>query len=398
MKYLLLGYGKSNKSVERFFIREGIEYDVYDDKISIINNFNINNYHKVIKSGGVKNSHFIVKMAKESNIKIISDLELFYKYSKCKEIICVGGTNGKSTTAMLIGHIIDAPVVGNIGVAMFDYVDYLGTIVIEVSSFMSEYIDEFKADIYCITNIYPNHLDYHFSFEEYKKCKLNIFKNIDRHNYLVCGEDVDLKCICNIVNEKECILINNRLYYNEEEIVNLNNINSFINIHDLKLACIISIIKNIDPYIINEKIKSFDGLRYRVSFVRRYNDILIYNDSKSTNIYALINAINCFKNKNVLLLCGGKRNDIDLSLFDITCAYAICFSEAGSEFNKYFENKGINSVHKNNLNDCLCYLKEVINIYKVDVVLFSPGCQSYDEFNNFEERGEYFEKFILNNF
>ena len=123
IKYLLLGYGKSNRSLEKFLSLKGIPYQIYDDylpekRIEV----DFNSFDCVVKSGGIKNDHWILDVAQKLNKEIISDLELFYLYNKEKTLITVTGTNGKTTTVNLIKHLLpEFDLGGNVGFPLFDY-------------------------------------------------------------------------------------------------------------------------------------------------------------------------------------------------------------------------------------------------------------------------------------
>lgn len=401
MKTLLLGYGISNKSIGEFFESKNIYYDVYDDKYSL-KNIDINDYDLLVKSSGILNDHKIIKEAKSKGIDIVTDLELFYKYTKAKEIILITGTNGKTTTASLLAHILDCIVIGNNGVPLFDYVNYPNTVVIEASSFMGEYINSFKADIYGVLDIKESHLEHHESFENYLDSKCNLIKNIGDNDFIIYNFDSSLlqnklsKYKGYHININDVIIKDGIVFIDNEEITNINDIKYITNIENIKMAILIAYLKNIDPYIINKKIHSFNGIDYRVKFLRDYKGIKIYNDSKSTNIYALNNALDFFKDKKVLLLCGGKNINKNIKINNYP-KYVITCGENNEVLKEYFITNNIPCNSFITLKEGLDYLISNINNYDIDVLLFSPGAQSYDEFQNFEKRGQFFEKYILNN-
>ncbi len=182
---LLLGYGISNQSISKYLDNSLRDYIIYDDKLSKIN-ISFNDIDLIIKSGSISNNHFVILEAKKRNIEIISDLEFFYReYDKCRRIIAVTGTNGKSTTVSLIKNIIGKNIElgGNIGIPLFDFIKGKKDLIIETSSYMNEYLQSFHAKYYVITNIYPNHLEHHNSYTNYIKAKLNFLKNIQKNDY-----------------------------------------------------------------------------------------------------------------------------------------------------------------------------------------------------------------------
>jgi len=403
-KYLLLGYGISNKSVAKFFDNEKIKYDIYDDSLSNAN-INVAIYKMVVKSGSISNEHNIIVKCKENNIKVVSDLELFYLFSKSRKIIAITGTNGKSTTCTLLEKMTGFILAGNIGKPLFDYIYSDKPIIIEVSSYMSEYIDYFKANIYGFLNIYPNHLDHHHCYEEYKRCKFNLLKNVTDDDFVVYNYDNE--DVCNYINSKNCIKVPFSIVNIDEgvikvfgkKIIEITNIsNSLINyLENVLLSVKIAMILDVDIDKIRNVLSSFNNLKHRVDLIFNYKGIAFYNDSKSTNLYAMKTACDMFKSKSndkkVLLICGGKDSYIDYDVLNSIDVNKVLLNGENRDYlEKFFLSKEIN-VYKYKT------LKEVLdNLYKhlqnINVVLFSPGFQSFDQFSNFEERGLFFENYL----
>ena len=410
--YLLLGYGISNQSVAKYFDSLKIDYLIYDD---ISNKININ-YDKidcVVKSGSIVNNHFIIEEAKKRKIRICSDLELFYNLSKNKKIIVVTGTNGKSTTVSLIKEIIGKSVDlgGNIGVPLFEFIKSKKDIIIETSSYMNEYIDKFKAKYYCITNIYPNHLEHHKTFENYVNCKMKFLKNICKTDYLIYNYDNLL--LRRLVSNLDCYKVpfsknekvkgvyikNNCVYFNMRKIIELNEI-KLLGEHNLEnvMASVATCYSyGIDHFEIKKGIMNFMGIEHRLEYVFTTNNIKIYNDSKSTNFLALKNALKSFGNKKILLIMGGSIKEDDINVID-ECInnvkkVVIC-GENKEVLINYFDNKKIEYEVYDCLKDALKYKN---NWFKeeIDVILFSPGAPSFDQFKNFEARGRFFKKNML---
>lgn len=404
-KYLLLGYGISNKSIARFFDTIGIKYDIYDDfwdaSRNIKNRFNITNYSHIIKSGSIKNSHKVIKEAKEKNITIYSDLELFYKFSPKRELIAITGTNGKSTACKLLSLMLGYDLVGNIGEPLFNHVYSSDPLIIEVSSYMSEYISSFKANIYGFLNLYPNHLDHHGSFYEYKMCKFKLIKNITKNDFLIYNEETkDFKEGLDKVN---CIKVpfsvscieNSVIKVFGKEIIKVEELSGdLVNyLENVLLAVKIAMIKNVDVGKISDILKSYSNLKHRMNLVCEYNNIKFYNDSKSTNLFALKNACNCFNGKRVLLICGGKDSVFDYECLNSVNAFRIVVNgENGSFLNKCFKSLRKEVYEYVSLKEALNNLHKHLD--GVEIVLFSPGFQSFDQFNSFEERGDFYSNYI----
>ena len=410
--FLLLGYGISNQSISRYFDYLKINYIIYDDNLNK-NEIDFDKVNCIIKSGSVSNNHFIIEEAKIRKIKIISDLELFYNFSKNKKMIVVTGTNGKSTTVSLVKKIIgkDIDLGGNIGIPLFDFVKSKKDIVIETSSYMNEYIDKFKAKYYCITNIYPNHLEHHETFEKYVESKIKILKNITKCDYLIYNYDdlllrrivSNLECYKVPFSKKEKIngvyILKNSIYLNMRKIIDIHEIR-FLGEHNLEnvMASIaICYSYGIDQFEIKKGIMKFNGIEHRLEYLFTKNNIKVYNDSKSTNFLALKKALNSFADKKILLIVGGSIKEDDISILDdsiFNIKKVVVCGENKESLKTYFDKYNINIDVYSSLKDALKN-KDDFYKYDIDVILFSPGAPSFDQFKNFEVRGRFFKKTML---
>jgi len=443
--YLLLGLGISNKSIKKFFELNNIKYLTYDDLLNINKTEILKAINKktiIIKSNGISDDHEIIKYAQTNGITILSDLELFYKYFKClsnHKIICVTGTNGKSTTVMLTKHLLEnINLCGNIGIPMFDLLnegEFNKDVIIEASSFMGEHLNEFSPDISCLLNINNHHLDRHKTVENYVKCKENIIKKTK--GFLVYNYDDlavrklsnNIKCnkISYSINnlKADLYLLNNNIYYKEKYILSLSDLTldqSIYNLYNLYNLYIENLLASIAIYIaynsyivlsvndyidakhILNKLITFKGLEHRYEFVGKFlfnnKYIKVINDSKSTNDSALNKALSKLVD-NTLIICGGKEEEgFELNINSINIKYiklVLINGENRFVLDKEFKKYKI----KTYLFETLEELLESIHDYLIDIdtIIFTPGSQSYDQFKNFEERGTFFKQtinFILN--
>lgn len=419
MEYLLLGMGKSNVSVAKFFEKKKIKYCWWDDYNSdkLVNTYPFlkdkiyteDNVKRIIlKSGGVSNSHPLLKTAR----LIISDLELYYLYNNINKVITVTGTNGKSTCVSLIKHLInDINLGGNIGIPLGEFIEEKKDIVIEASSYMLEYTNLYHSKYNVLLNLSPNHLDYHGSFDEYVKCKMKLFKNCNENDYIIYNYDdinvrskileLDTKARKIPVSKNAATsgvyIINDYVYLFNRPIMHISEIKlEEVYLMDAMCAIVVSYLYGISIYEIRNRVKSFIPLKYRLS-EKIINDKIIYNDSKSTNISSMISAIKAIskkhKDKSITLICGGmKRYNIDIyhellkSNLDIdNLNEVIIYGSARKDYQKYFENKyPIKVISK---------LQELDhNQINGEVILFSPGAPSFDEFESYQKRGEYFDQ------
>lgn len=396
MKYLLLGLGISNKSIKKYFDANNIEYVVYDDNLCKVD-VNFDEIKLIIKSPGIDNTHPFLK----KGIKVVTDLEMFYLLTHNRNFITVTGANGKTTTVSLINHLIDnVDLAGNIGYPLFDFIDSKNDVVIEASSFMLEYIDKFRSKYNVILNLYKTHLEHHHTYSNYVKSKLNLLKNCKKDDYLIYNyDDVLLR---RLVEVYDCIKIpvsvnhevglhikDNKIIYEGKVIESLSNIKLIGNHNLINVLCAIAVIINYRGDL--KRLSLFSGVKYRLQYIGRINEIRVYNDSKSTNFNALSSAIKSFSN-NILLICGGmKRNDNFKMLENLDNLKRVyTFGSNRFEFYEFFKNNNIEVYTYETLEEVI----DNLNFQDIEIILFSPGSVSYDQFDNYIYRGEVFNNLI----
>lgn len=269
---------------------------------------------------------------------------------------------------------------------------------------MCEYVYDYFPDISILLNIYPNHLDHHKTIKNYIESKLNLIKNTK--DFIIYNNDnVICKDVINNINvnkysfslyDKESTLYvdNNNIYYKNKYIGKLRLNNYYLEnyIEDVLAVILLSLLLNISLDVIIDKINSFKGLEHRLELLYKNNTLEIYNDSKSTNIYALNKALKAFEGKNISLICGGYKNKIEGNIdFENSVNRIIIYGE-----NKYdLKLKFIESGYDENIITLCDKLEDaVLSANLNNVILFSPASQSYDEFISFEERGKKFKELI----
>ena len=409
-RYLLLGLGIGNKAVKDFLEKHKFEFLIYDDYIKEYKkDIDYNMFDVLVKTSGINDDHFIIRNARRLDKIIISDLELFYHYSLPKKIICVTGSNGKTTTVSLIHHILsDLDLGGNIGHAVCNFIESSKDIIIEASSFMLDYTNNFHANINVYTNLYTNHLDHHDSLKSYIKAKLKLIQNIKKDDYIIYNHDdilvrrlfenLDVRKIpfSKFINNGVYIKDNN-IYYNGKLIYNISNIKLMgeHNIYNILACSAVVCAHDIGKIQLLKRLDSFVTLDHRIEYLGEINGAKIYNDSKSTNFIALKSSLNTFKDKDVLLICGGKLKEDDFSMIKDELKqikFVIINGENRVLLSNFFKKNRIDHLILKDLESVCDVLLNYIN--GVDVVLFSPGSSSYDQFNNFEVRGIYFKNRI----
>jgi len=356
--------------------------------------------------------HPIVELAKANNIKIISDLDLFYESRKDSFIISITGTNGKSTTVALTHFILGEAwdFGGNIGKAALSMDQDSNGYVIEMSSYQIDLIQEYKSRIAILLNITPDHLDRHGSFEEYTQTKASLLelaeisiigidnditndiyeKNKDRLRLIPISTKkildygisvVDGVIYDHITEKKNFILPPNKHLAGRHNNENIAASFMAAKLFGMKGEAIVHLIAD------------FKGLPHRLQYLGNKEGIDFYNDSKATNMDSVRGAVQSLS--NIHLIAGGrsKAEKID-SIFDlkdrITRAYF--YGESRNEFANLSD-----SVIKYDIFDTMSEAFEAayLNAKKSGnhpVILLSPGCSSFDQFKNFEERGCFFIK------
>lgn len=431
---LIIGLGVSGKAAVTALSKLKIKVYAYDDNIKNVSQIpeDISNlgidflfspemvmdkkFKLVMKSPGINPNHILIQNLKNAGAKIISDLELGYKYKGDEKLICITGTNGKTTTTVLVNDIlnsggISSNAVGNIGVgAVFELInttkDFL---VIECSSFQLDDVDLFKPNISVIMNITSDHLDYHGTTENYKNAKLNILKNLNKKDYAVLNfDDKNLKELRGDYNkifistlekiESGVYLYDGKIFISEKGVSTeyLDTKDTYIkgvhNYYNIMASIAVAEILKLDREIVKETIQNFQGVPHRLQFVRLHNGVSYYNDSKGTNSDSTMKAIASFDNPLIIFLGGYDKKEDFTELLNMGKDKIKAILAIGQTKDQVV-NKALELGYKNIYE--IDNLEEGINIASKisqtgDVVLLSPACASWGMFKNFEERGNKF--------
>ncbi len=415
MKTCIWGFGSSGKSAYKLIQKLGYKTFVIDKKFE--NEYLLPLFERIIISPGIPLNHPILKKLEENEKIITSELDLGFNYIKGK-IIGITGTNGKTTTSYIIYNILKNSekeekvyLAGNIGEPLTKLAFRKGIFVIEISSFQLHFSKNFKPYIACITNISEDHLDSHNSFEEYMNDKLKIAKNMDKKSFLVLNyDDENLRnrefkntnvIYVSLFKEVEGIYYREGKYYiklgdKKEEIK--DDFGQFYgegNKYNIAFSILISYLLGVKKEKIYETIKKLSPLPHRLEAVKKENGILWINDSKSTNPHSVLFALKSFRNEGIILILGGKNKNVSFEILNKEIKEKvkkiITYGEAGEILEKYFQ--GIKSVKRvHTVKDAVEECKKIAE--KGDVVLFSPGLSSFDQYKNYAERGEDFRKWV----
>ena len=375
----------------------------------------------IVISPGVPTNSAIIQKATERKIKIISEIELAYNFCKGK-IVAITGTNGKTTTTSLTGHIFKecgfkTYVAGNIGEAFSEIaldVNENDIVVLEVSSFQLDFIDGFRPKIAMILNITPDHLNrYDYKLQNYIAAKLRIYLNQNSSDFLILNRDSeslieslskhqsrDLYFSTSSKEDNGSYLKDGKiLFYENKELVftcktseiNLKGEHNYAN---AMAAIMAAKIFGADNQKIIAALGSFPGVDHRLEMVRELAGVKYINDSKATNIDAVWYALRSF-DEPIFLILGGldKGNDYnqikDLIIEKVKKIYAI-----GTSAEKIF-----NFFHKIVKVEIMKSLEGAIleasrEARANEVVLLSPACASFDMFRSYEHRGEVFKEAV----
>ena len=411
-KILIYGFGISGKACFKHLNRNNNTF-IYDDNLKLTTNkyktkilnqkkISQHNFNYIVVSPGIDLKKCLLnKYLKKNKKKIISELDVFYLENKKNLKITITGTNGKSTTSKLLYEIIknhkrDVRLVGNIGnpILLEKKVNPKTIFVIEASSYQIEYSKYFKTDIAVILNISPDHLERHGNIKKYVQSKFKLIKNqkkgslsfIEKRSKYLDSEIKNNKIKSKII--KISTLFPKLL---KKKIKN-NYFNNQNNINNLKFILEISKKLKLNKKIIIKTINSFKGLKYRQQIIFNNKKLQIINDSKSTSFASSINLIKSYK--NIYWLVGGKYKKGDKFILDKKYYKNIKVYIYGSKSN-FFQNQFKNKIKYKIFNNIKKALLKIIEDSKNDnlskkIILFSPSAASFDQFKNFEERGEYF--------
>lgn len=371
----------------------------------------------IVLSPGVPNDIEGVKLAGQNNIPVVCELELGLKMLNGK-VIGITGTNGKSTTTKLVGEILKEAgnnvwVGGNIGRPLIDDIDIAKDakyVVLELSSYQLELTPSLKPFIAIWLNVTPDHLDRYETFDHYIKAKTKIGTNQDGSDWIVFNSDDQIvsREIESFRSKKVPFSVSRELksggWYEEsifkssirELSVDINSakIKGIHNRENIAAASLTAAICSVGSKTVEDVLKRFEGLPHRLQFVRELNGVTYFNDSKGTNIGAVIRSVESFDSP-VLLIAGGQdkntgyeelrgvvKEKVKMILAIGEAAQNIC-SELGDVTTVEICETMQDAVRK-----------AETNAENGDVVLLSPACASFDMYKDYTKRGEDFTKCV----
>jgi UDP-N-acetylmuramoylalanine--D-glutamate ligase len=376
-RVLVLGLARSGQAAVAALQRRGVEVLAADRTLGNDGDLGLlDGVELMVKSPGVPHEAPLVAEAERRGVPIWSEVELGYRLLRPR-LVGVTGTNGKTTTTELLGAMLGAPTAGNVGRALtgLDGEVEPGTLVVcELSSFQLEDVHELACEVAVLLNLEPDHLDRYAGFDEYRAAKLRIF---ERARAKVVPRDSGLAGIEFSADDDLPAEPRIRGAHNRENAAAATAAAHALGVPDVRIA---------------QALRTFPGVPHRLEPVGEANGVRYVNDSKATNVAAALRALAAYEDEPVHLILGGSRKGEDFTPLaralgaNVKSVHLI--GETAAELAA-----AIPQAHDDgDLARALAHVEAEPG----DVVLLSPACASYDQYANFEERGEEFRRLVQN--
>jgi UDP-N-acetylmuramoylalanine--D-glutamate ligase len=373
----------------------------------------------IVVSPGVPANLPALQAARKKHIPVWSEIELAWRFLRGK-LVAITGSNGKTTTTALVAHILKTSniptlVGGNIGPPLLTLVETstdLAVTVAEVSSFQLETIEAFRPEIGVLLNLTPDHLDRHGTFEDYAHAKMGMFENqLERDIAVLNADDPE---ITKRMPSKPHIFwfsrqkrVANGAFLRDDEIVFRNEGSETVlarrdqiplrgdhNVENVLAACAAAYLAGATPEAIGGGVKSFHGVEHRLEFVAEISGVKFYNDSKATNVDAAVKAVQAFPRALLVILGGKDKGSPYTPLRDLLherARMALLIGEAAEKIAADLQD----AVEINQART----LERAVEIAIAraqpgDTVLLAPACSSFDQFENYEQRGRVFKELV----
>ena len=416
--------GPSTEGLEDMLDAAGVEYEFEGHTSRAIE------ADFFVLSPGVPTQSNIVQQAQRAGLSIYSEIEVASWFCEAP-IVAITGTNGKTTTTSLTGHVFrqvladasgrEAIVAGNIGYPFSDYVMDAGpedVVVLEVSSFQLDHVDTFHPAVSVILNITPDHLDrYDHDFNAYAQAKFNIFRNQGTGDVVVYNRDDDLvRDYVTWAAEEQgmrplgftltdepgpgAYLQDDRIFLRIEDGEPLMQRDELAlrgrhNLYNSLAAAVSARVMEVERDVIRESLAGFEGVPHRLEEIRTVDGVLYVNDSKATNVNAVWYALESF-DRPVVLIAGGRDKGNDYTdLKPLVRKGVRAVVAMGESAEKVYEELGTEAEERGKARS----MEEALNLAQDfaesgDAVLLSPACSSFDMYENYEERGDIFRRLV----
>jgi UDP-N-acetylmuramoylalanine--D-glutamate ligase len=410
--YLVVGLARSGLAALQVLRARGERADGADSKLGSDGLAELEHARAVVKSPGVPGQAPVIAEARRRGVPVLGEVELAWRLIP-NEFVAVTGTNGKTTTTELIGHIhreagLPVAVAGNVGTALSTYVDALApeaVVVCEVSSFQLEDTVAFAPEGAVLLNLQPDHLDRHGTFEAYRAAKLKVFANQGNDDVAVApaGLGVDdlggcARRVCfggfGAHPPPEMAERTGQLWWADEPLLRTDEIRlrGAHNRLNAMAAAAVCLARGVDPDAVRDGLRTFAGVEHRLEEVATVDGILYVNDSKATNVDSTLVALQSFAGTPVHLILGGRGKGQDFTPLRApaaACAGVYLIGEAAP---------ALHDVLGDAARDC-GDLERALHAARAtarpgDVVLLSPACASFDQFDDYEARGRAYKALV----
>lgn len=410
-KVLILGMGREGKSTLNFLKKfypdaETATADQKDGK-DYLNN--LKDFDLIIKSPGIPLKIKEIKEAKASGVKFSSQTQIFLELFRDKTI-GVTGTKGKSTTASLIYHILkmadkNVKLVGNIGKPVLDHVEDFedkSMFVYEMSSHQLSDVTV-SSHIAVLLNIYPEHLDYYSSFEEYLDAKKNIAKFQLSSDILVYNSDFEeFTKFASTVNSKKISFSSHDTLENMGIKLNKNPLMGKHNLNNIKAAVLVAQNLGISNEDIKGAITTFKPLEDRLELVRKIGNVIFINDGLATIPQATISAVDSFEGQNITLILGGFDRGINFEILgeylskNSSVKNVVLIGDTANKINATLDkNKFVGKIYNLGKTSMNRIIEKAYEVTKPEgIILLSPSATSFDMFKDYKDRDDQFKKAV----
>ena len=382
----MLGLARSGLAAAAALERRGVEVVRADRELGNDEDVGlVEGVGLLVKSPGVPAEASLVAGARERGVPVWSEIELGSRLLP-NPILGVTGTNGKTTTAEWLGFMLGAPVAGNVGRALSELdgeVEPEQLVVVELSSFQLEDIDRFRPRIAVLLNLEPDHLDRHGSFKAYRDAKLRIFENQTEADTAVVPRDLDHELRAQRVE-----------FAADDRLPAEPSLRGAHNRENAAAAVAAARAAGAREEEIVRGLRDFRGVPHRLELVAERGGVGYVNDSKATNVAATLRALAAYEDEPVRLILGGSRKGEDFAPLaaalgpNVRAVYVI--GETADELARVIPD----AIRAGDL--ATAVERAATAAQPGEVVLLSPACASYDQFGDFEERGEEFKRLVAN--
>jgi UDP-N-acetylmuramoylalanine--D-glutamate ligase len=383
---LVLGLARSGLAAAAALERRGVEVVRADRELGNDEDLGlIGGVGLLVKSPGVPAEAPLMAAARERGVPVWSEIELASRLLP-NPILGVTGTNGKTTTAEWLGFMLGAPVAGNVGRALSELdgeVEPEQLVVVELSSFQLEDVDRFRPRIAVLLNLEPDHLDRHGSFEAYRDAKLRIFENQTEADTAVVPRDLDHEVRAQRVE-----------FSADDRLPAEPSLRGAHNRENAAAAVAAARAAGAGEGEISRGLRDFRGVPHRLELVAELRGVEYVNDSKATNVAATLRGLAAYEDEPVRLILGGSRKGEDFAPLaaalgpNVRAVYVI--GETADELARAIP-------YTIRAGDLATAVERAATAAQPgEVVLLSPACASYDQFRDFEERGEEFKRLVAN--